>query len=96
MVTVPNENGRRPGAGATDQKTAGEHVTTRVSAYPHGGDPRRRRHLDNLFARRRVSRDLDELLGIIRPVTDVSGVDWYRVTGLDLGYVEREQAGASR
>lgn len=44
--------------------------------------------------RRRASRELDDLLGIVRPVTDVSDIDmdWYHVTGLDLGYVERQPA----
>ncbi len=64
-----------------------------VPAHRRGGDPRRRHRLYQQFGRRRISRELDLALGIIRPIYDVPvDVDWYHVTGLDLGYEERERA----
>ncbi|MFC8619736.1 hypothetical protein ACFT9M_25465 [Micromonospora purpureochromogenes] len=72
-------------------------VIDEVPAHPRGGDLRRRHRLRQMFGRRRVSRELDDLLGIIRPVYDVTDIDSYAATGLNLGVAEREQrAGVTR
>lgn len=78
--------------------TASLSEPTDIPAYPRGGDPRRRYHLRQLLVRRRrwstalvvllVDDELD-----LDAVDDDQDVDYWHVTGMTLGWAERDHAG---